>query len=174
MRLDLVTISAALALGGCAAALPPSAFEGATPEMRPEAFFAGVTTSTGVQENRGGAPTRRFTVRGTGARLPDGTFRLDQSVAFEHDPPEQRSWIMRRIDAHRYSATLTDASGAVEGEAYGNLFHLSYPMRSPPGGTMEQWLYLQPDGRTVVNEATIRVLGIVAARLSERISREGG
>jgi hypothetical protein len=34
-------------------------------------------------------------------------------------------------------------------------------------------MYLQPDGRTVMNEATVRVLGIVAAHLSERITHEG-
>ncbi len=37
---------------------------------------------------------------------------------------------------------------------------------------MEQWLYLQPDRRTVLNEATVRVAGLVVARLSERISRD--
>ena len=80
---------------------------------------------------------------------------------------------MQRVDAHHYAATLTDASGPVKGEAYGNLFHLSYPMKTPLGGEMEQWLYLQPDGHTVVNEATVSVLGIVVAHLSERITHEG-
>jgi hypothetical protein len=60
----------------------------------------------------------------------------------------------------------------VEGEAYGNLFHLRYPMQTPFGGWMEQWLYLQPDGRTVMNQATIHVFGLTMAHLSERISRE--
>jgi hypothetical protein len=36
---------------------------------------------------------------------------------------------------------------------------------------MEQWLYLQPDGRTLLNEGTVRAFGIVAARLSEQIVR---
>jgi hypothetical protein len=33
-------------------------------------------------------------------------------------------------------------------------------------------MYLQPDGRTVMNEATVRVFGVVVAHLSERITRE--
>ena len=37
---------------------------------------------------------------------------------------------------------------------------------------MEQWLYLQPDGRSVMNEATVRVFWVVVAHLSERITRE--
>ena len=140
--------------------------------MRPEIFFAGTTTSSGVREDRAGALTRRFHVRGSGEALPDGSFRLDQKVSFEQDPPEMRTWVMRRVAPHHYTATLTDASGPVEGEAYGNLLHLRYPMKSVPGGRMEQWLYLQPDGRTVINEATVTVFGFVVARLSERITHE--
>ena len=159
-------------LGGCAPTLRPSAFEGAAPQMRPEIFFAGTTTSSGILENRSGAPTRRLHVKGVGLALPDGSFRLDQSVTFDQDPPEMRTWVVRRLDSHRYSATLTDASGPVEGEAYGDLFHLRYPMKTPFGGHMEQWMYLQADGRTVVNEATISVFGFVVAHLSERITQE--
>ena len=162
----------AAGLSGCAPVLPPSAFESGTPEMRPEIFFAGATTSRGVLEDSAGAPTRRFHVQGSGQTLPDGSFRLDQTVIFDQKAPETRTWIMRRIDAHHYTASLTDASGPVKAEAYGDVFHLRYPMKSPAGAGMEQWLYLQPDGRTVVNEASIRLLGFVVAHLSERITHE--
>jgi hypothetical protein len=169
-----ICILALLAAGlvGCAPVLRPPAFEGGTPEMRPEIFFAGATNSSGVLENRSGAPTRRLHVKGSGQALADGSFRLDQSVTFDQDAPQRRTWVMRRLDSHHYTATLTDASGAVEGEAYGDLFHLHYPMKTPFGGQMEQWMYLQPDGRTVMNEATVRVFGVVVAHLSERITQE--
>lgn len=164
----------AVGLSGCASVLAPAAFEGGKPEMRPEVFFAGKTTSSGVMENRSGAPTRRFKVEGHGLTLPDRTFRLEQTVGFGQDPAQKRTWVMQQIDAHHYTATLTDASGPVEAEAYGDLFHLRYPMKAPFGGQMEQWMYLQPDGRTVMNEATVRVFGVVVARLSERITHEDG
>ena len=165
-------LSLGLLPGGCVPALPPVAFEGGGPEMRPELFFAGVTTSTGVLENRSGAPTDRLQVRGQGQALPDGSFRLHQTITLGQDAPMTRTWIMRRIDAHRYTATLTDASGTVEGEAHGDLFHLTYAMKTPFAGRMEQWLYLQPDGRTVMNVATVSILGFTVARVSERITRE--
>lgn len=161
----------AIGLGGCAPALPPSAFDGGAPEMRPERFFAGTTRSTGVLENASGTPTSRFHVEGSGEELADGSFRLVQTITMDGEQPTTRTWLLRRLDAHRYSGTLTDASGPVEGEAYGNLFHLRYPMRSPTGGAMEQWLYLQPDGITVLNEARVSVWGFTVARVSERISR---
>lgn len=162
---------AAVGLGGCAAALPPSAFEGGNPRMRPEVFFAGTTRSSGVLENRSGAPTRRLHVQGEGRTLPDGGLQLMQSVTLDRDAPTTRIWVMRRVDERQYTATLTDASGPVEGEAY--VFNLSYSMVSPAGGRMGQWMYLQPDDRTVVNEATVSLFGVVVARLSERITREG-
>ncbi len=31
-----------------------------------------------------------------------------------------------------------------------------------------------PDGRTVINEATVRVFGVVVGHLSKRITRDGG
>ena len=170
----LPLLLATAGLGGCASALSPSAFEGGTPRMRPEVFFAGTTRSSGVLENRSGAPTRRLQVHGEGQTLPDGSLQLTQSVTLDGNAPKTRTWVMRRVDEHRYTATLTDASGPVEGEAHGNLFHLSYRMASPAGARMEQWMYLQPDGRTVVNEATVSLLGVVAARLSERITQERG
>jgi hypothetical protein len=163
----------AACLGGCKPVLAPETFAAGTPEMRPEIFFAGATSSSGLLENFAGAPTARFHVEGSGQALPDGGFRLDQTITFDQEPPRTRTWLLRRLDEHRYTGSLTDARGPVTAEAFGDLLHLSYPMQTPFAGWMEQWLYLQPDGRTVVNEATVRVLGVVVARLSERITRDG-
>ena len=160
-----------IVLAGCMSPLDPAEFAQSSPEMRPERFFLGATNSTGVLETRSGAPSQRFHVEGVGTALADGSLQLDQTITFEHQPPTTRRWVLTGVGPHRYTATLTDASGPVVAEAYGNLFHLRYPMKQPLGGRMEQWIYLQPDGHTVVNEATVTLLGVlVVAHLSERIS----
>jgi hypothetical protein len=141
--------------------------------MRPEQFFEGATRSTGVLETAAGAPSQRFSVQGKGHALPDGRFELDQRIAFEGKPATHRRWVMSRQGPHHYVSSLTDAGGPVKAEAYGNLFHLAYPMKSLPFGGVEQWLYLQPDDCTVMNEVVVRVAGLVVRRLSERISRVG-
>ncbi len=164
---------AAVSLSGCAAGLPPASFEGAGPPMRPDVFFVGVTRSSGVLESAGGAPSQRFTVEGHGRLLANGDLQLEQSVTFDGQSPRTRTWVMSRLDAHHYMATLTDASGPVSLDAYGNLLHLSYGLKGVAFGRMEQWLYLQPDGRTVVNEAVVRVVGLPVRRLSERITNLG-
>lgn len=168
--LAMAANAAALATSGCMATLPPERFAGQEPAMRPEAFFAGTTRSFGVLETRSGAPSKVFHVEGHGAAQADGGFRLDQTVSFAGEAPQHRTWLLRASGSHSYQASLTDASGEVVGEAYGSLFHLHYPYRS--FARMEQWLYLQPDGRTVLNEGTVTVAGVVVARLSERITRE--
>ena len=163
----------ALLLTACAPVLAPEAFAGRAPEMRPERFFAGETRSQGVLEAPGGAPSQRFTVEGRGAATADGGFTLVQVVRFEGAAPRTRSWRMRAVGPHTYAGALTDATGEVSAEAYGDLLHLRYRLKAAPLGTMEQWLYLQADGRTVMNEAVIQVAGVTVRRLSERISRAG-
>ena len=140
--------------------------------MRPEAFFAGVTRSTGVIEAASGAPSERLQVQGRGQLLADGRFELVQTVARGGGAETTRVWVMTISSPHSYTATLTDASGPVRGEAYGDLFHIRYSIKGVPLGSMEQWLYLQPDGRTVVNEGVVRVAGVVVRRISERITHE--
>ena len=60
----------------------------------------------------------------------------------------------------------------VRAESSGSLFHLRYLLRQP-AVYMEQWLYLQPDGRSVANFAQVTVLGVPWVRLSETITRVG-
>ena len=109
-------------------------------------------------------------MEGTGRTEPDGSFRLDQAVTFDDGTTESRTWRVRRTAAHEYTATLSDAHGDVRAEASGNSFHLRYLLRQP-AVYMDQSLYLQPDGRTVLNRATVTVLGIPWARLTETIRR---
>ena len=169
--LPALLVGAAL-LGGCASVLRPSDFAGGEPQMRPEVFFEGRTRSSGVLEAASGAPSRRFHVEGRGRRLADGRFELVQTVAMDGGAPRTRTWVMTPQGPHDYVATLSDASGPVRGQAYGDLFHLTYPLKGLPFATMEQWLYLQPDGGTVVNEAVVRIAGVPVRRLSERISHQ--
>ena len=161
---------AALVLTACISASPFHTTAMATPEFRPEQFFNGATHGEGTLVQRFKSD-RKVTVEGTGTMQPDGSFRLDQHVTYADGTTEQRSWTMRRTGTHGYSATLSDASGTVTGETQGNVFKLRYLLRQP-AVYMNQELYLQPDGKTVLNVATVTVLGVPWARLSETITRD--
>lgn len=165
--LGLVTV---VALSGCLAGTRFHTEATAAPELRPELFFAGVTHGVGVLEQRGKAP-KKLRVEGMGRWDADSTFRLDQKVVFDDGTTESRTWRVRRQGAHAYTGTLSDASGKVTATTNGNVFHLRYLLRQP-AVYMEQELYLQADGRTVLNVATVSVLGVPWARLSETITRD--
>lgn len=167
----VLQVAVLLMLGACVKPVKPETFSGNMPIFRPEAFFATTATGQGVIQSAGGKPARQIRVESRGSVLADGRFRLDQTI-HEGAKVSQRHWIMTRVDDHRYVATLSDADGPVRAEVYGNLFHLRYLLKKP-FVTMEQWLYLQSDGKTVLNEGTIRMPGRTIARLSEIIVRHG-
>ena len=137
------------------------------PLFRPEQVFLGVTRGDGTLVRRG-KPPLHYTVKNLGTPESDSLFRLDQTVAFSNGSVESRSWQIRSRGDHHYSAKLTGAAGDVSAETNGNLFHLRYLVRRP-GIYMEQWLYLQPDGR-VLNIGKVKMLGFLLAQLAETIT----
>ena len=114
-------------------------------------------------ENRSGSP-REIVRTKTAGRWEGDTLRLEQELVLGDGKSQHRSWRIRKLDAHRYEATANDVVGRVEGEAYGNVFHWSFTLALCPGHPladvqMSQWMYLQPDGNTMMNHSTIRKFG---------------
>ena len=160
----------AIVLTGCGS-LSPEKFADAGPPFDPQAFFTGRVRSWGVFENRAGEPSRRFTTASFGRRQGD-TLVLDQEFTYDDGSRQQRHWRIRRVDAHRFEATANDVVGTAAGEAYGNAFRWEYTVALRPGNPLfdvrlRQWMYLQADGRSMVNRATIRKLGVEVAQVTE-------
>ncbi len=152
-----------------------SEFERGQPEFQPTKFFTGQTRSFGVMENRGGTPKQVVRTETTG-RWEGDTLRLEQDLVLGDSKPQHRSWRIRKLDAHRYEATANDIVGTVQGEAYGNVFHWSFRLALAPGNPlanvrMSQWMYLQADGKTMVNHSTISKFGIIVAQVTEQFRK---
>ena len=178
MRLA-VLLAALAALGGCLPAATPLAAGGAAagdagggaPAFRPEAFFAGRTTGDAHLTIRMRA-AQRLRVESVGAAQPDGSFRLDQTIAYPDGHADRRTWTMRSLGAGRYESTLTpDARGEVRVEAQGSTLRIRYRMGRTT--TMDQTLALRPGGQAADNVATVRMMGVPIARLTEVITRAG-
>jgi hypothetical protein len=152
-----------------------SEFQRGQPEFQPTVFFTGKTSSLGVMETRGGAPKKLVRTK-TRGQWEGKTLRLEQDLVMGSSKPQRRSWRIRKVDAHHYEATANDVVGVAHGEAYGNVFHWSFTLALSPGNplanvTMSQWMYLQPDGKTMVNHSTIQKFGIVVAQVTEQFRR---
>ena len=158
---------AAVTLAGCLTAHPP--LDGrATPRFEPEVFFDGATSGLGTLDVRGRG-RQLVRVASRGRTRADGTFKLDQTIAVGDDAPYTRTWTMRRTGPDAFVSSLSDAAGPVELATDGATLRVRY--RLGRFTTMHQRLVLQPDGQTALNVATVRVLGVPVARLTEIITR---
>ena len=141
------------------------------PIFDPMRFYEGHTRSWGVFENGKGEPTERI-VTETRGRLVGGELRMEQDLFMGSKPRQHRSWRMRRIDAHHFEATANDMVGTAHGEAWGNMFTWSFTLALKPGNplfnvAMTQHMYLQPDGKTMINRDRVTKFGIFVAGVTE-------
>jgi citrate synthase len=172
-RLGVIAKAAAalaytVAAGACAAAPLGAELAAPAPVFSVERFFGGRTQGEGALKIMLKA-AQPLHVEGRGSVDPDGTLILDQMVKRGGRAAQKRQWRFRSTGPGRYKGTLTDAGGPVNGDVSGNRLHLSYPMKG--GGTIEQWIYLQPDGRTALNRMVVRKFGMAVAHVEETIRK---
>lgn len=162
----LAAAAAALVLAGCDGAeeLPADAGQ----KFDPIAFFEGRTSGEGTLNKLVGGGTG-IQVRSLGRRDGRGGLVLDQLIKSGDKAPTRRRWVMRPVAPGRFTGTLTDAQGPVTGTLSGPRATIRYRDRN--GFDVEQHLALQSDGRTLLNELSVRRAGVRVARLEETIRK---
>ena len=115
----------ATALGGCASRQAGS-FSAGRPLFEPGVYFNGPTHSWGIIESRGGEPDQVLTTQ-TQGHWEGGTFHFEQDLLFEKEKGQHRSWLIRRVDAHHYTAT----GMGIVGEAREKLTEMFFTWSSP-------------------------------------------
>ena len=116
-----------------------------------------------------GEVQRRFTVEIQGTYEAD-TLTLDESFVFSDGETDRRVWTFERIDAHHWVGTASDVEGHVKARQYGHAFHMRYPLEIAIDGrmitfTMDDWMYLQPDGR-LINRTAMRKFGLTLGEIT--------
>ncbi len=167
-RLTFVALT--FTMYGCLPSLPERPATAATPVFDPIVFFTGKTQGEGTLLRRFG-DDKKLTVASIGVVDSNGVLTLHQTITFATGDVELRKWIVRRVDATRYHAVLSDADGDVTAETIGSLFHLRYHIRAPRV-FMEQWLVLSADGQTASNSAEVSVMGMPWMHLTETIKKQ--
>jgi hypothetical protein len=133
----------------------------------PEQFFVGRTEGAGtVRVIMSGRHAVRD--RSRGRIEAGGTLVLDQIVEEEGKPARRSSWRLTRA-GNRITGTISDARSPLTGDVAGNVIHLRF--RSGEGPHVEQWITLQPGGRTASNLMVFRRFGLIVATLESTIRR---
>ena len=164
-------VLAALVFGaGCLPAAAPLPEGAGAPAFRPEVFFAGRSHGDPVVAIRTRG-SQQLRVESVGAAGADGAFHLDQTIAYPGGRTETRRWTMRPLPGGRYATTLTpDARGPVEVWTEGPRLRIRYRMGRTT--TMDQTLALRAGGQVADNVATVRMMGMPIARITETITRD--
>lgn len=134
----------------------------------PERFFLGRTEGQGTANViMSGSHSVRH--RGTGRLAPDGSLHLEQIVEEQGKAPRRRTWRLVRAGPNRFTGTISDARGPVTGTVDGATLHITY--RAAEGPNVEQWITVQPGGRTARNRMIFRRFGVRVATMEETIRR---
>ena len=136
----------------------------------PVAFFTGKTRGEGTLREILKS-SKHVSVDSVGTAESDGTLVLRQHVDVEGDKPRTRVWRLKRTSANSYSGTLNDARGPVTATMQGPSIHIRY--RTIDGLSVQQWLTpaAGSNGGAIDNRMTFSKLGIIVARLTERIEK---
>lgn len=139
--------------------------------FHPEAFFMGSTSGRGVLTYKSGDIEQSFTVASMGSRDEAGQFILKQIISWSDGDEQMRTFVLRPDGQGGFEGHFAGGNIRVELTAKGSIGHLRHSLPGVPLAQMEQFMYLQPDGRTLINEGTVRVMGVTVRRLHEIIER---
>lgn len=162
LALFLALLAAAADQGPAPAHAPPA------PGAALERFFVGRTEGAGTVHVilAGSHPVRD---RAHGRMERGGALVLDQVIEEEGKPARRRVWRLVRAGGNAVTGTISDARGPVTGTLAGNVLHLRY--RLAEGPSIEQWITLNPNGRSATNRMSVRRFGLHVANVETVIRR---
>ncbi len=160
-------------LVGCAG-VDIERYAGSTPRLDIAEYFAGKTRAWGMVQDYSGEVQRRFTVDIEG-RIEGDTLTLDERFTYADGETDRRVWTFERRNEGRWEGRATDVEGPVEARQVGHVFHMRYPLEVTVDGRdltfqMDDWMYLQPDGR-LINRTAMKKFGLTLAEITIAFDR---
>ena len=164
----IVIVTLLFLLVGCAG-VDIEDYADSEPRLDIADYFTGTTRAWGMVQDYSGEVQRRFTVDIQGT-YEDDTLTLNEFFLFSDGETDQRVWTFERIDANHWIGTASDVEEQVEARQYGHAFHMRYPLEIEIDGrmitfTMDDWMYLQPDGR-LINRTAMRKFGFTLGEIT--------
>ena len=149
-------------LGACQA-MNIDDFEGTTPQLVLEDYFAGETRAWGIFEDRFGNLRREFKVDIAGSW--DGrVLTMTEDFVYTDGETDRRVWRIEKLGDGRYRGRADDVIGTAEGTVRGKALTWSYDIVLKVGGSdlkvrFTDWLFLQDD-EVMINRASVTKFGI--------------
>jgi len=155
-------------LAGCSS-VDIERYADTTPRLDIGEYFAGETRAWGMVQDYSGEVQRRFTVTIDGT-LEGDTLTLDERFTYDDGETDRRVWTFERQGPDRWIGSANDVEESVEARQAGHVFTMRYALPVEVSGreitfTMDDWMYLQPDGR-LINRTAMKKFGITLAEIT--------
>ncbi|MFW6278431.1 MAG: DUF3833 domain-containing protein [Halorhodospira sp.] len=164
----LALLGAALLLAGCTS-VDIERYADSRPRLDIAEYFAGQTRAWGMVQDYRGEVQRRFTVDIEG-RVEGDTLTLDEHFVYDDGETDRRVWTFERDGEDRWVGTANDVEGPVTARQAGHVFNMTYRLPVEVSGreitfTLDDWMYLQPDGR-LINRTAMKKFGVTLAEIT--------
>ncbi|MFG6160439.1 DUF3833 domain-containing protein [Halomonas sp. 1390] len=155
-------------LAGCSS-VDVDRYAGTTPRLDIGEYFDGQTRAWGMVQDYSGEVQRRFTVVIDGS-LEGDTLTLDERFTYQDGETDRRVWTFERQDEATWLGRANDVEGPVQARQAGHAFNMRYRLPVEVSGreltfTMDDWMYLQPDGR-LINRTAMSKFGVTLAEIT--------
>ena len=153
-----------LALSACGQTMKINDFASTQPTLIPEEYFAGYMKAWGLFQDRSGAVKRQFVVD-INSSWDGEKLTLIEDFTYDDGETEQRTWVLNKVSENRYVGTAGNVVGQAVIETAGNAMNLRYTFDLKAGDRtyrvdFDDWMFLQPDGKRMINRATVSKFGI--------------
>ena len=163
----IALLSITIILVGCGGGMKIDQFADQTPKFQPEVYFDDEFTAHGLFQDRFGKVRRQFTADIDGDWDADeNMLTLKEDSVYADGETETRVWKIEKTGENSYIGNADNVIGKADGTTAGNALNFNYDfdLQMPSGGSLkvhfDDWMFLQPDGKTVINRATVSKLGI--------------
>ncbi|MGM0915304.1 MAG: DUF3833 domain-containing protein [Pseudomonadota bacterium] len=164
----LALLGTALLLVGCTS-VDIERYAGTQPRLDIADYFEGQTRAWGMVQDYSGEVQRRFTVEIEG-RVEGDTLTLDEHFVYDDGETDRRVWTFERDGEDRWIGRANDVEEPVTARQAGHVFNMTYRLPVEVSGreitfTLDDWMYLQPDGR-LINRTAMKKFGVTLAEIT--------
>ncbi|WP_240548768.1 DUF3833 domain-containing protein [Cobetia sp. 4B] len=149
-------------------------YAGSGPELRIDDYFLGHTRGWGMVQDYRGEVTRRFVVDVIGS-MQGNQLILEEDFVYADGETQHRRWTFTPAGDRQWTGRAADVTGEATATTRGNALRMNYVLQVPIDDStwefsMDDWMYLQPDGR-ILNRTSLRKLGLEAASITLAFQR---